>query len=318
VRILPFLLPTQSPWLNPIEPKWVHGKRNVVEYEGLLTAQQLAERICAYFGCSYEPHLGDVAGDGGGANNRTALVLDRGYGHRDHEEGAVLAHALRDVVGHALATANARHDLIELPLAVGREEPGHGLADHFLCRVVGALGGAIPAGDDDADEVLAENGIVGGLDDGRQHPQALLDRLSLGDLDLEGMRLLLQQGKGALPPLFRELGVALGEQDPGVLVADVDELRLARMPAKCLHQIGAEERESLEPPLLVPQVFQADSPRTGPLGPQEGHHFPKDAHVAVGAGRLLDERIDRRAEASWFWLSPTRKRARVAAASRGT
>src|SRR6266481_9531451 len=57
VRILPFLLPTQSPWLNPIEPKWVHGKRNVVEHDGLLTAQQLAERICAYFGCSYEPHL---------------------------------------------------------------------------------------------------------------------------------------------------------------------------------------------------------------------------------------------------------------------
>jgi transposase len=57
VRILPFLLPTQSPWLNPIEPKWVHGKRNVVEHDGLLTAQQLAERICGYFGCSYEPHL---------------------------------------------------------------------------------------------------------------------------------------------------------------------------------------------------------------------------------------------------------------------
>jgi transposase len=57
VRILPFLLPTQSPWLNPIEPKWVHGKRNVVEHDGLLTAQQLAERVCAYFGCPYEPHL---------------------------------------------------------------------------------------------------------------------------------------------------------------------------------------------------------------------------------------------------------------------
>ena len=57
VRILPFLLPTKSPWLNPIEPKWVHAKRNVVELDGLLTAGQLAERVCAYFGCSYEPHL---------------------------------------------------------------------------------------------------------------------------------------------------------------------------------------------------------------------------------------------------------------------
>jgi len=57
VRILPFLLPTQSPWLNPIEPKWVHGKRNVVEHDGLLTAKLLAERVCAYFGCPYESHL---------------------------------------------------------------------------------------------------------------------------------------------------------------------------------------------------------------------------------------------------------------------
>ena len=56
-RILPFLLPTQSPWLNPIEPKWVHGKRNVVEPNRLLSAPELAQRVCAYFRCSYEAHL---------------------------------------------------------------------------------------------------------------------------------------------------------------------------------------------------------------------------------------------------------------------
>lgn len=57
VRILPLFLPTQSPWLNPIEPKGVHGKRAVVEPNGLLSAKQLAERICAYYHCSYEAHL---------------------------------------------------------------------------------------------------------------------------------------------------------------------------------------------------------------------------------------------------------------------
>ncbi len=36
---------------------WVHGKRNVVETNGLLTAKQLAERICAYYGTTYESHL---------------------------------------------------------------------------------------------------------------------------------------------------------------------------------------------------------------------------------------------------------------------
>jgi hypothetical protein len=47
----------QSRWLNPIEPKWVHGKRAVVEPNGVLSAKQLAERICAYYHCSYEAHL---------------------------------------------------------------------------------------------------------------------------------------------------------------------------------------------------------------------------------------------------------------------
>jgi hypothetical protein len=57
VRILPFLLPRPRPWLNPTRPKWVHAKRNVVETDGLLSAHQLAERVCAYFRCSYEAHL---------------------------------------------------------------------------------------------------------------------------------------------------------------------------------------------------------------------------------------------------------------------
>ena len=57
VRLLPFLLPTKSPWLNPIEPKWVHGKRNVSEADRLLSADELETRVCAYYGVSREPHL---------------------------------------------------------------------------------------------------------------------------------------------------------------------------------------------------------------------------------------------------------------------
>src|SRR6266511_6022316 len=41
VRIVVCLLPSQRPWLNPIEPKWVHGKRAVVEPDRLLSAQEL-------------------------------------------------------------------------------------------------------------------------------------------------------------------------------------------------------------------------------------------------------------------------------------
>jgi len=57
VRIVPCYLPSKSPWLNPIEPHWRHGKRQVVEPARLLTAQELAERVCVHFHCKHEPHL---------------------------------------------------------------------------------------------------------------------------------------------------------------------------------------------------------------------------------------------------------------------
>lgn len=56
-RILPCLLPTKRPWLNPIEAKWVHGKRKVSEADRLLSADELEARVCAYYGCPREPHL---------------------------------------------------------------------------------------------------------------------------------------------------------------------------------------------------------------------------------------------------------------------
>ena len=57
VRIISCLLPIKSPWLNSMEPKWVHGKRKVVEPDGLLTAHELAERVCAVFDCPHYEHL---------------------------------------------------------------------------------------------------------------------------------------------------------------------------------------------------------------------------------------------------------------------
>jgi hypothetical protein len=57
VRIVSCLLPKHSPWLNAIEPKWVHGKRKVVEPDGLLGAYELADRVCWVFGCPHYEHL---------------------------------------------------------------------------------------------------------------------------------------------------------------------------------------------------------------------------------------------------------------------
>jgi transposase len=57
VRIVLCFLPSKSPWLNPIEPKWVHGKRRVLEAKRLLTADELERRVCATFNCPKEDHL---------------------------------------------------------------------------------------------------------------------------------------------------------------------------------------------------------------------------------------------------------------------
>lgn len=48
-------LPVKAPWLNAIEPKWVHGKRAVIEPGRTLTADELQQRVCDCFGCPREP-----------------------------------------------------------------------------------------------------------------------------------------------------------------------------------------------------------------------------------------------------------------------
>ena len=57
VRIVPCFLPSKSPWLNPIEPRWVHGKRRIVEPARLLTAAEVEERVCAAFTAPRLDHL---------------------------------------------------------------------------------------------------------------------------------------------------------------------------------------------------------------------------------------------------------------------
>jgi hypothetical protein len=51
VRLLVCQLPVKAPWLNPIEPRWVHGKRAIMEAERALTTQEVKDRVCAHYGC---------------------------------------------------------------------------------------------------------------------------------------------------------------------------------------------------------------------------------------------------------------------------
>lgn len=60
VRLVVCYLPSKSPWLNNIEPKWVHGKRAVAEPERVLAAEELIDRVFAYYRCARTAHLSKV------------------------------------------------------------------------------------------------------------------------------------------------------------------------------------------------------------------------------------------------------------------
>jgi transposase len=49
VRLLTYLLPSKSPWLNPMEPIWLHSKRKVAEPDGPLSVNVLKDRLCYLF-----------------------------------------------------------------------------------------------------------------------------------------------------------------------------------------------------------------------------------------------------------------------------
>ncbi len=60
VRIVVCQLPSKSPWLNPIEPRWMHGKRAIVEPERRLSAREVETRACEYYGCEQVERLRQV------------------------------------------------------------------------------------------------------------------------------------------------------------------------------------------------------------------------------------------------------------------
>jgi transposase len=56
-RVLVCPLPVKSPWLNPIEVRWVHGKRNTLEPKRKLEPQELQHRLCRYYKCPLLPPI---------------------------------------------------------------------------------------------------------------------------------------------------------------------------------------------------------------------------------------------------------------------
>jgi hypothetical protein len=57
VRVVACYLPVKSPWLNPIEPRWTHWKKAIVEPNRLLTAAEVREQGRLYSGWDPESPL---------------------------------------------------------------------------------------------------------------------------------------------------------------------------------------------------------------------------------------------------------------------
>lgn len=57
VRLIVSFLPVKSPWLNAIEPKWLHSKKRVAEPDRVLPTAELVQRVCATFDCPHHIHL---------------------------------------------------------------------------------------------------------------------------------------------------------------------------------------------------------------------------------------------------------------------
>ena len=57
VRLGVCYLPSKSPWLNPTEPKWLHGKRAVAEPDSVLDEVELMARVYEHFDCPAAPLL---------------------------------------------------------------------------------------------------------------------------------------------------------------------------------------------------------------------------------------------------------------------
>jgi hypothetical protein len=57
LRIVVCRLPVKSPWLNPIEPRWMQGQKAIVEPERLLRAQEVETRVGTDYGCDQQEHL---------------------------------------------------------------------------------------------------------------------------------------------------------------------------------------------------------------------------------------------------------------------
>ena len=131
---------------------------------------------------------GDIARDLGGSDDVSGGISDRGDGEGDIDERTVLAAAGGLEVVDALAVTHAFDDIGFFVPALAGDDQSDVLADGFFGEVAeDAFGGFVPTGDD-AVEGFADDGVVGGIDDGSEQGGAAFGAFAIGDIarDLGG------------------------------------------------------------------------------------------------------------------------------------
>jgi DDE superfamily endonuclease len=53
-------LPVKAPWLNPIESKWLHGKRAIAEPARKLAAEEIKQRVHDHYHCAPQEPLRQI------------------------------------------------------------------------------------------------------------------------------------------------------------------------------------------------------------------------------------------------------------------
>ena len=167
----------------------------------------------------------DIAGDRRRAHDCAVAVADRRERQRHLDLGPVLALTDRLEVVDLVACPDPVQQLRCLVVEPGGDENRHRLADDLIGGVAEeALGAAIP-GQDRSVEVLADDGIVGGLDHGPVHRSIVVGPAALGDVP-DGARDAqpLVGAEGAEGDFDRELAAVLSTSVQ--LVSDTHRARL--------------------------------------------------------------------------------------------
>ncbi len=126
--------------------------------------------------------LGDVASDGREPDDTAGAIPDRRVRHRDVDRPAIARDPHRLGVPHRLTPKQPGLDRGLLTLAARRQEEGDRAAHHFRHGVAEeAFGAGVPRVDIAA-EILADDRIVGRLDDRRQRRLGFIGPLPLGDV----------------------------------------------------------------------------------------------------------------------------------------